>query len=198
MNIKKIYYESIHYCILLCIKLVQVSVVTFIQILLLLLAWTLLIVYIHLNFFDNCPTGHASDVLFFLNHSDSCMTVSKSVVFMPVCDPWKLNKMNEWMNVILKYVSGMCSDHKFLLWWYYSWNKMDNLMFFLAYFSSVKKEGANVLLHTTREEHCVCMCVSLRARVGMCITCMLLYIKLVTACLVNYFSKTIYLQHMMA
>jgi len=29
----------------------------------------------------------------------------------------------------------------------------------LAYFSSVKKEGANMLLHITREEHCVCVCV---------------------------------------
>ena len=36
---------------------------------------------------------------------------------------------------------------------------MDNLISFLAYFSSVKKEGANMLLHTTREEHCVCVCV---------------------------------------
>ena len=42
---------------------------------------------------------------------------------------------------------------------------MDNLMSILAYFSSVKKEGANMLLlRTSREEHCVCVC----ARVCVC------------------------------
>jgi hypothetical protein len=50
------------------------------------------------GFLGNCPTGHAIDVLFY--HSDSCMTVSKSVVFMPVCDIWKVNKneMKCWAN----------------------------------------------------------------------------------------------------
>jgi hypothetical protein len=92
MNIKKIYYESIHHCMLLCIKLVQVSVVTFIQILLN-IGLNIVNCLYAFGFLDNCPTGHAIDVLFYL--SDSCMTISKSVIFMPICDTWKVNKMNE-------------------------------------------------------------------------------------------------------
>jgi hypothetical protein len=43
-------------------------------------------------------------------------------------------------------------------------------MSILAYFSSVKKEGADMLLlHTTREEHCVCVCGQVCTHACMCV-----------------------------
>jgi len=46
--------------------------------------------------------------------------------------------------------------------------KWTTLCPFLVYFSSVKKECANMLFHTTREEHCVCMCVCVCVRMCAC------------------------------